>query len=151
MRTDRELLDALAAALGKVDPPPPQLTIAAEAVFSLHRNTFNIAVLSTVADSAVRAPAGMRGSSGTRSLRFIGSGTTVDLQLDVVAGLGLHAFGLVHPARPGSTAVTSWSGGTHTAEIDTVGWFQASMPCGPIRFMLCQPGRPDLTTGWFVG
>ena len=36
--------------------------------------------------------------------------------------------------------------------VDAIGWFSVSgLPPGPLRFLVRQPGSPDLSTGWFVG
>jgi hypothetical protein len=149
--TDRELLDELAAVLDQVDPVPTYLAEAAE---FLPPNDF--VPLTWLADSALAPLPGTRGSGTSRTLRFTEStggnpnGTTVDLRLDTVDGLGIRALGLIHPSRGGSVQI-SWPGGRTVSDIDHIGWFRADViPNGPLRFVIRQPGQPDLSTGWFV-
>jgi hypothetical protein len=142
---DRDLLDELARLLDQVDPVPADLAEAAgfwpppDAV-----------PLTWLSDSAVAAAAGTRGGGGSRALRFTDDGTTVDLRLDPVDGVGVRALGLVHPPRGGDVLV-SWPRGGLVSAIDGVGWFRADVvPGGPLRFVVRQPGLPELSTGWFV-
>ncbi|MEO6084890.1 MAG: hypothetical protein ABIQ18_17440 [Umezawaea sp.] len=145
MNPDRELLDELVGVLDQVDPVPPLLAEAAG--FPPPQDFVPFTWLS---DSAVAVPAGTRGGGGSRALRFSGDGTTVDLRLDSVDGLGVRALGLVHPPRGGSVLV-SWAQGSAVCEIDLVGWFRAEVvPNGPLRFVVRQPGSPELSTRWFV-
>lgn len=145
MNSDRVLLDELARLLDQVDPVPPHL---AEALCLPPPDDF--ALFTWLSDSAVAVPVGMRGGGGSRTLRFTGDGTTVDLRLDLVDGLGVRALGLVHPPRGGDVLV-SWPRGGVVSVIDGIGWFRAEVvPCGPLRFVLRQPGLPELSTGWFV-
>jgi len=142
---DRDLLDDLAAVLDQVDPVPPHLAEAAA-----FRPPTAFVPLEWTTDSAVAVPAGKRGAGGSRTLRFTAGTTTVDLRLDTVDGLGVRALGLVHPPRGGSVLV-SWPSGDHVTDLDHIGWFRADLvPPGPLRFVVRQPGLPDLTTGWFV-
>jgi hypothetical protein len=144
MNGDAELLAALADMFDVVDPVPARLWDVV-----LPRCT-DSAVMSLLSDTAMAVPAGMRGGGGPRTLRFAGTGTTVDLQLESVAGLGVRALGLVHPVHGRSSVVASWPGGAQVAVVDSVGWFQADVPAGPLRFLLRRPGLPSLATGWFV-
>jgi hypothetical protein len=144
--TDRDLLDALAAVLDRIDPVPPHLAEAA-----LFRPPTDAALLALLTDSALAAPAGVRGDSGTRTLRFTAPDTTVDLRLDTVPRLGVRALGLVHPAVDDSTVEVTWPTGTRTAPVDRIGGFHVDpLPAGPLRFVLRRPAHPDLSTGWFV-
>lgn len=145
MNADRALLDELVGVLDQVDPVPPLLIDA-----SSFPPPQDFVPFTWVSDSAVAAPAGMRGGGGSRALRFSGGGTTVDLRLDAVDGLGVRVLGLVHPPRGGSVLV-SWARGSAVCEIDLVGWFRTEVvPSGPLRFVVRQPGLPELSTGWFV-
>ncbi|HEX6341625.1 hypothetical protein [Umezawaea sp.] len=147
MSTDRDLLDALAAVLDQVDPVPPHLAEAA-----LFRPPADLVPLTWLADSAVATPPNTRGAGPSRTLHLghEGDGTTVDLRLDTVDDRGVRALGLVHPPRGGTVHVT-WPHGGTAGDIDDVGWFQADLlPTGPLRFVISQPGLPDLSTGWFV-
>jgi hypothetical protein len=142
---DRVLLDSLARLLDQVDPVPPHLVEAAEFPPPCDSGLF-----AWLSDSAVAVPAGMRGGGGSRTLRFAGGGTTVDLRLDPVDGVGVRALGLVHPPRGGDVLV-SWPRGSLVSGIDGVGWFRAEVvPAGPLRFVVRQPGLAELSTGWFV-
>ncbi|WNV91102.1 hypothetical protein [Umezawaea sp. Da 62-37] len=146
MTADRDLLDALAAVLDRIDPVPPHLAGAA-----LFHPPTDTALMTLLADSALTAPAGVRGDGGTRTLRFTGPGTTVDLRLDTVPHLGVRTLGLVSPAVEGSTVQATWPTGTSTAAVDRIGGFHLDpLPAGPLRFVLRRPARPDLGTGWFV-
>ncbi|PRY43348.1 hypothetical protein [Umezawaea tangerina] len=146
MTADRDLLDALAAVLDLVDPVPPHLAEAA----GFHPPT-DAAPMDLLTDSALTAPAGVRGDGGTRTLRFTGPGTTVDLRLDTATRLGVRAIGLVHPAVDGSTIRATWPDGVRSAPVDPIGRFHLDpLPTGPLRFVLRRPTLPDLSTGWFV-
>jgi hypothetical protein len=140
-----DLLGDLRSLLDQVDPTPPHLSTPTRfAPPSDH------VPLDWSSDSAVAAPTGMRGAGTSRSLRFTDERTTVDLRLDTVQDLGVRALGLVHPPR-GGTVLISWPEGESTSDIDVVGWFRADLvPTGPLRFVVRQPGLPDLSTGWFV-
>jgi hypothetical protein len=141
---DRALLDELALLLDQVDPVPPWL---AEAAWF---PPGDFVPFDWVSDSAVAVPVGMRGGGGSRALRFTGEGTTVDLRLDSVDGLGVRVLGLVHPPC-GGDGLVSWPRGGVVSSIDGIGWFRVEVvPGGPLRFVVRQPGLPELSTGWFV-
>jgi hypothetical protein len=142
MNGDAALVAALADMFDQLDPVPARLRDV-----PLPRCT-DSALLSLLSDTALAVPVGMRGGGGPRTLRFAGAGTRVDLQLESVAGLGVRALGLVRPVR--SSVVVSWPGGSLLARVDSVGWFQADVPAGPLRLLLRRSGLPSLSTGWFV-
>ncbi|MCS7483069.1 hypothetical protein ACFFQW_46720 [Umezawaea endophytica] len=138
-----DLLGDLKSLLDRVDPTPTRLS--APPAFPPPGDHVP---LDWCSDSAVATPTGMRGAGTSRSLRFTSDHTTIDLRLDT--DLGVRALGLVHPPRGGSVLI-SWPDGGSTSGIDTVGWFRADpLPAGPLRFVVRQPGLPDLSTGWFV-
>jgi hypothetical protein len=137
MNDDAALVVALADLFDELDPVPARLWDV-----PLPRCT-DSALLSLLSDTALAVPVGMRGGGGTRTLRFSGAGTRVDLQLESVAGFGVRAWGLVRPVL--RSVVVSWPAGSLAARVDSVGWFQADLPTGPLRFLV-----GPLSTGWFV-
>ncbi|CCH35367.1 hypothetical protein ABZ816_12230 [Actinosynnema sp. NPDC047251] len=138
--TDRPLLDALADLLDRLDPPPHSLAALASAALAERAGA---ALTRLITDSAHTADTGMRGTCRVRTLRF----ADLDLRLEPT-GTGLRATGL---ARTGTHAVTAWPGGSRTTPVDPTGWFHVDhVPPGPVRFVLRDEGRPDLSTRWFV-
>ncbi len=133
-RTDRELLDALAAVVDRLDPTPDSLVGWARSALGERGDAVGLRPL---ADSVHGDPPG-----APRQLAFTG----LDLRLDRVTG-GLRVTGL---ARFGTLASVRWPGDEVAAVVGPAGWFHvARVPFGPVRCVLRGAGR-DHATPWFV-
>jgi hypothetical protein len=136
--SDRELLDLLADLVDRLDPAPEHLAAQAQAALAERHDGDPLRL---VTDSALTEPEDVRGSSGTRTLRF----GELDLRLAGLDRLCVTGF-----ARTGRLAVVRWPGGLVEAAIED-GWFHVDhVPHGPVKFVLRRPGRRDLATPWFV-
>ncbi|MGM1061047.1 hypothetical protein [Saccharothrix sp. Mg75] len=142
MSTDRELLDALAHLVDRLDPIPEVLAHHARSALAERTDALPMRLLT---DSARTTPPGVRGRGATRTLRFAG----LDLHLDH-GETGLHATGLTSPTTRAGVVLVCRPGSETRVQVDPSGWFHADhVPSGPIRFVLTGPSH-DLTTPWFT-
>lgn len=145
MTGDDELLERLRVIAGLIDGPPELVELNARAALSTRLLDHELAEL--LHDSNASPGVLVRGDDHRlRLLSFQTSSVTVELQLDVVAGL-LSLRGQVTGAA-GEVEVETTTD-RRTTPIDTDGWFVAEhLPAGAVRLRLRAEDGTAVTTSW---
>lgn len=146
--------DALAAWLAdaarRLDPVPPGVVAAARR--SLGQRAFGADLARLAYDSVVDDDhlAGVRGSSGPRTLTFEAPSLTIEVQIDDIGGRTLD--GQLVPPQPGDIELRH-PGGVRQLVADEMGRFRATgVPPGPVS-LLCRSRRHPTSaveTDWVV-
>jgi hypothetical protein len=158
---DDELLRDLRAVVERVDPPPPSLTAAAQALLSWRTVDAELAEL--VFDSLVDEPGVLtRGArsgdaalaASARLLSFEASGLTIAVEVVDAgdAGERRRLTGQLDPAQPARVEVRDRRG-ILPLDADRLGRFTADVGAGPVS-LRCRvgatPGRGVVVTDWVV-
>ncbi len=145
---DDGILDELAGMLGRVDPIPPQVTLAARSALAWRRMDADLAEL--LHDSALEAAAGAvtRSTARLRALTFEApSGLTLEVEITPQVDRRLLIGQMVPPAA--ARLVVRHSGGAATVESDSLGRFRVEgVHPGPVS-LRCEPLEGvAIETGW---
>ncbi len=141
----RELGEAMRAA-GEV---PPGLLAAGKAAFAWRTIDAELAALahdSAALDQTAYASGTRAEPAELRSLRFVASEVTIELELTPDALLGQ-----VVPAQPGQIELRVPDGSARSFEVDDVGWFViAPAPAGMFRLYVRTAAGVSIVTEWLT-
>jgi len=144
---DDALLADLAALLGRVDPVPPEVTLAARSAFAWRALDDELAEL--LYDSAVdEAPlAGVRSAGGPRMLSFGGADLTVELEV-APDGPARRLVGQLVPPGQAEIEIRHQAGSLETA-ADELGRFAiGGVPAGPMSIRCRSAKGQAVSTAW---
>ena len=144
---DDPLIGDLADLLGRLDPVPPEVTLAARSAFAWRAMDEELAEL--LYDSALdEAPlAGVRSEGGPRMLSFGSTGLTVELEV-APEGAARRLVGQLVPPGPAEVEIRHQGGSLETT-ADELGRFAVGgVPAGPMSILCRAQGGPAVGTAW---
>lgn len=141
---DEQLYTELGEAMRSAAAVPDRFVAAGKAAFAWRTVDAELAELSydSVVDGAL---AGTRAEpAALRSLTFVASGVTIEVELTEDALLGQ-----VVPPQPGSVQLRQKDGSATTAPVDDVGWFVLRpLPVGLFRLLVHTADGRSVLTEW---
>ncbi len=147
---DLGLLDELRLIVGRADPVPPSLVLAARSAIAWRTIDAELAQLTydSLLDDAL---VGVRAADATRLVTFEAGELQIEVQ---VATLGDHRrlVGQVVPPRAGTLELHADDPARLETTVDDLGRFTLDqVPAGPVR-LLFRPadGSPDVRTDWLI-
>lgn len=150
---DDVLLTELASMFERLDPVPPHILAAAEAVPEVLAawRALDAGLLEVVGDTALEpVPAGVRSVGGARLVSYAAGEHIVEVELAALPAGGFRLVGLVVPASAGELVVRH-RGGELRAAVDGLGRFRAEpVAAGPVSLVLRPSGGAGLATDWIT-